>query len=111
MPDLSAPAAAELRGFIERIERLAEQKEAIGDDIAGEYREARVKGFDRKSAARSRQAASARCGCARGTRGTRLGLHASASRSSEPYTHRGARLMGDPAPGRSALARRAAATT
>lgn len=39
-------AAGQLRAFIERIERLAEDKQAIADDIKDVYAEAKGTGFD-----------------------------------------------------------------
>lgn len=39
-------AAGQLRAFIERIERLAEDKHAIADDIKDVYAEAKGTGFD-----------------------------------------------------------------
>ncbi|ATQ67754.1 MULTISPECIES: DUF2312 domain-containing protein [Methylosinus] len=39
---------AALRGFVERIERLAEEKGAIGDDIKDVFGEAKAHGFDPK---------------------------------------------------------------
>jgi uncharacterized protein (UPF0335 family) len=44
-------AKDQLKAFIERIERLAEEKKAIGDDIADIYREAKANGFDKKALA------------------------------------------------------------
>ena len=41
-------AAAELKSFIERVERLAEEKKAIGEDIVSVLDEAKAKGFDKK---------------------------------------------------------------
>ena len=43
-----APAvnAAHLRAFIERIERLEEEKKALSDDIRDVYAEAKGNGFD-----------------------------------------------------------------
>ena len=41
-------AADQLRGFIERIERLAEEKQAIADDIKSVFGEAKSTGFDPK---------------------------------------------------------------
>lgn len=38
----------QLRAFIERIERLEEEKKAIGDDIKEVYAEAKGNGFDTK---------------------------------------------------------------
>lgn len=42
-------AAGQLRAFIERIERLEEEKKAIGDDIKEVYAEAKGSGFDAKT--------------------------------------------------------------
>ena len=42
-------AAAELRQFIERIERLEEEKKAIADDIKDVYAEAKGNGYDVKA--------------------------------------------------------------
>ncbi len=41
-------AAAQLRAFVERIERLEEDKKAIADDIKEVYGEAKGTGFDTK---------------------------------------------------------------
>lgn len=41
-------AKDQLRAFIERIERLEEEKKAIGDDIKEVYSEAKGSGFDTK---------------------------------------------------------------
>jgi len=41
-------AADQLRSFIERIERLEEEKKALGDDIRDVYAEAKGTGFDTK---------------------------------------------------------------
>ena len=38
-------AADELKQFVERIERLAEERKAIADDIADVYAEAKARGF------------------------------------------------------------------
>jgi uncharacterized protein (UPF0335 family) len=45
-----APAvnAAHLRAFIERIEKLEEEKKALSDDIRDVYAEAKGNGFDAK---------------------------------------------------------------
>jgi uncharacterized protein (UPF0335 family) len=40
--------AAHLRAFIERIERLEEEKKALSDDIRDVYAEAKGNGFDAK---------------------------------------------------------------
>ena len=42
-------AAAELRQFIERIERLEEEKSSISDDIKDVFREAKGRGYDTKA--------------------------------------------------------------
>lgn len=42
-------AAAELRQFIERIERLEEEKASISDDIKDVYGEAKGRGYDPKA--------------------------------------------------------------
>ena len=44
-----AVAAGQLRAFIERIERLEEDKQTIGDDIKEVYAEAKGTGFDTKA--------------------------------------------------------------
>jgi uncharacterized protein (UPF0335 family) len=41
-------AAEELRAFIERIERLEEEKKTIADDIKEVYGEAKGRGYDTK---------------------------------------------------------------
>jgi uncharacterized protein (UPF0335 family) len=41
-------SAGHLRAFIERIERLEEEKKALGDDIRDVYGEAKANGFDVK---------------------------------------------------------------
>ena len=41
-------AAGQLRALVERIERLAEEKQAIADDIRDVYGEAKAHGFDTK---------------------------------------------------------------
>jgi uncharacterized protein (UPF0335 family) len=42
-------AADQLRLFIERIERLEEEKKGIGDDIKDVYLEAKATGYDAKT--------------------------------------------------------------
>ncbi|MGE4432240.1 MAG: DUF2312 domain-containing protein [Sphingobium sp.] len=42
-------AAEQLRLFIERIERLEEEKKGIGDDIKDVYLEAKSNGYDAKT--------------------------------------------------------------
>ncbi len=41
-------AADQLRAFIERIERMQEERKAISDDISEIYKEAKGNGFDTK---------------------------------------------------------------
>lgn len=41
-------SADQLRQFIERIERLEEEKKAVADDIKDVYAEAKANGFDTK---------------------------------------------------------------
>jgi uncharacterized protein (UPF0335 family) len=48
MSDAGGIAADQLRAFIERIERLAEEKKVIADDIKEVYAEAKGNGFDAK---------------------------------------------------------------
>lgn len=45
----NAIAVGQLRAFIERIERLAEEKSTIGDDIKEVYAELKGSGFDPKT--------------------------------------------------------------
>ena len=42
-------AAEELKQFIERIERLEEEKKSIGDDLKEVYAELKSRGFDAKA--------------------------------------------------------------
>lgn len=42
-------AAGQLRAFIERVERLEEEKATIGDDIKEVFAEAKATGFDTKA--------------------------------------------------------------
>ena len=42
-------AAEELKQFIERIERLEEEKKAIADDVRDVYAEAKGRGFDTRA--------------------------------------------------------------
>jgi len=42
-------AKEQLKAFVERVERLEEEKKAIADDIRDVYAEAKVNGFDVKS--------------------------------------------------------------
>lgn len=48
MADTGGVAADQLRAFVERIERLEEEKKAISDDIKDVYGEAKGMGFDVK---------------------------------------------------------------
>lgn len=41
-------AAAQLKAFVERIERLEEEKKALADDVKDVYGEAKANGFDTK---------------------------------------------------------------
>jgi uncharacterized protein (UPF0335 family) len=42
-------AKEHLKAFVERVERLEEEKKALGDDIRDVYAEARANGFDVKA--------------------------------------------------------------
>jgi uncharacterized protein (UPF0335 family) len=46
MPDVGGVAGEQLRSFIERIERLEEEKRALSADIKEVYAEAKGGGFD-----------------------------------------------------------------
>ncbi|MCA0341688.1 MAG: DUF2312 domain-containing protein [Proteobacteria bacterium] len=48
-PTSQTVAAGQLRAFVERIERLEEDKKAIADDIKDVYAEAKGTGFDIKA--------------------------------------------------------------
>ncbi|MEP3276773.1 MAG: DUF2312 domain-containing protein [Stappiaceae bacterium] len=48
MVDTGGVAADQLRAFVERVERLEEEKKAISDDIKDVYAEAKGTGFDVK---------------------------------------------------------------
>ena len=48
MPDIGGIAGERLRSFIERIERLEEEKRALSGDIKEVYAEAKATGFDTK---------------------------------------------------------------
>lgn len=48
MDDINASTAGQLKAFIERIERLEEEKRTISDDIKDVYAEAKGNGFDAK---------------------------------------------------------------
>lgn len=45
----SGISAKELKAFVERIERLEEDKKAVSDDIRDVYAEAKGRGFDTKT--------------------------------------------------------------
>lgn len=46
--DVGGVAGQRLRAFLERIERLEEEKKALGDDVKDIYAEAKGVGFDTK---------------------------------------------------------------
>jgi len=48
MPDVGGIAGERLKSFIERIERLEEEKRALAEDIKEVYAEAKGSGFDAK---------------------------------------------------------------
>ena len=48
MPDVGGIAGEQLRSFIERIERLEEEKRTLGEDIKEVFAEAKGNGFDTK---------------------------------------------------------------
>ena len=48
MPDVGGIAGAQLKSFIERIERLEEEKRALSGDIKEVYAEAKGTGFEPK---------------------------------------------------------------
>jgi uncharacterized protein (UPF0335 family) len=48
MPDVGGIAADQLRSFVERIEKLEEEKNALGADIRDVYAQAKGSGFDLK---------------------------------------------------------------
>ena len=48
MPDVGGIAGAQLKSFIERIERLEDEKRAVGEDIKEVYAEAKGSGFEPK---------------------------------------------------------------
>ena len=48
MSDPAGVAADQLKSFVERIERLEEEKQTIADDIKDVYAEAKGNGFDVK---------------------------------------------------------------
>jgi uncharacterized protein (UPF0335 family) len=49
MPDVGGIAGERLRSFIERVERLEEEKRALAQDIKEVYAEAKGTGFDVKT--------------------------------------------------------------
>lgn len=49
VPVSETPTGQLLRRFIERIERLEEEKKALGDDVKEVFSEARGRGFDTKT--------------------------------------------------------------
>jgi len=48
MPDVAGVTGDQLKSYIERIERLEEEKRALSDDIKEVYAEAKGNGFDSK---------------------------------------------------------------
>lgn len=48
MPDVNGVAGDRLKQYLERIERLTEEKQGIADDIKDVYQEAKSAGFDTK---------------------------------------------------------------
>lgn len=48
MSDAGAVARDQLRSYVERIERLEEEKKSISDDIKDVYGEAKAMGYDTK---------------------------------------------------------------
>lgn len=48
MPDVGGIAGDRLKSFVERIERLEEEKKALANDIKEVYAEAKGNGFDTK---------------------------------------------------------------
>jgi uncharacterized protein (UPF0335 family) len=49
MPEVGGIAGERLKSLIERIERLEEEKRALGEDIKEVYAEAKGSGFDTKT--------------------------------------------------------------
>jgi uncharacterized protein (UPF0335 family) len=49
MPDVGGVAGERLKSFIERVERLEEEKRALAQDIKEVYAEAKGVGFDTKT--------------------------------------------------------------
>ena len=48
-PRAGGIAAPELKAFVERIEKLEEEKKALADDVKSVYGEAKARGFDTKT--------------------------------------------------------------
>ena len=48
MPDVGGIAGDRLKSFVERIERLEEERRALGNDLKEVYAEAKGNGFDTK---------------------------------------------------------------
>jgi len=48
MPDIGGIAGDRLKSFVERIERLEEERRALGNDLKEVYAEAKGNGFDTK---------------------------------------------------------------
>lgn len=48
MTEIGGIAAEQLRSFIERIERISEERDALGADIRDVYAEAKANGYDTK---------------------------------------------------------------
>ena len=53
MPDVGGIAGTQLKSFIERIERLEDEKRALGEDVKEVYAEAKGSGFEPKIMRRS----------------------------------------------------------
>ena len=49
MDDITSATAGQLRAFIERVERLHDERKDLGDDIKDVYAEAKSNGFDVKA--------------------------------------------------------------
>jgi len=48
MSNVANVAADELKSFVERVERLSDEKQGIADDIADVMKEAHGRGYDKK---------------------------------------------------------------
>ena len=48
MPDVGGIAGAQLKSFIDRIERLEDEKRVLGEDVKEVYSEAKGRGFEPK---------------------------------------------------------------